>query len=52
MTRRNRIFVEGGVYHMYNRLSRGGRVFDQETEATPIVRGLNKLGFALAGAEL
>jgi len=37
MTRPNRILVEGGVYHVYNRLSRGERVFDQETEAAAFV---------------
>jgi len=33
MPRPNRIFVEGGVYHVYNRLGRGERVFTQESEA-------------------
>jgi REP element-mobilizing transposase RayT len=37
MTRPNRIVVEGGVYHVYNRLGRGERVFDQEAEATAFV---------------
>lgn len=35
--RQNRIFVEGGVYHVYNRLGRGERVFDQEMEAAAFV---------------
>lgn len=26
------IFVEGGVYYVYNRLGRGERVFDREDE--------------------
>jgi hypothetical protein len=33
MTRSNRIVVEGGVCHVYNRLGRGERAFDQEAEA-------------------
>ena len=37
MSRPNRIFVEGGVYHVYNRLGRGERVFDQEMEAVAFV---------------
>jgi len=37
MARPNRIIVEGGVYHVYNRLGRGERVFDQETEAAAFV---------------
>jgi REP element-mobilizing transposase RayT len=34
MPRPNRIFVEGGWYHVYNRLSRGEIVFDQDAEAS------------------
>ena len=37
MPRPDRIFVEGGCYHVYNRLGRGERVFDQETEAVAFV---------------
>ena len=37
MTRPNHIVVEGGVYHVYNRLGRGERVFDQKAEATAFV---------------
>jgi REP element-mobilizing transposase RayT len=33
MPRPNRIFVEGGFYHVYNRLGRGERVFSEEVEA-------------------
>jgi len=40
MPRQNRIFVEGGVYHVYNRLGRGERVFDQEMEAAAFVEFL------------
>ena len=37
MTRPNRVLVDGGVYHVYNRLGRGELVFDQETEAAAFV---------------
>ena len=37
MTRPNRILVNGGVYHVYNRLGRGERVVDQEAEAAAFV---------------
>jgi putative transposase len=37
MTRPDRIVVEGGVYHVYNRLGRGERVFDEEAEAAAFV---------------
>lgn len=33
MSRPNRIFFAGAVYHVYNRLARGERVFDDEFEA-------------------
>jgi hypothetical protein len=33
----NRVLVEGGLYHVYNRLGRGERVFDQEGEAAAFV---------------
>ena len=34
MTRPGRVFFEGAVYHVYNRLARGERVFDEASEAT------------------
>ena len=37
MPRPDRIFVEGGFYHVYNRLGRGERVFEQEKEAAAFV---------------
>jgi REP element-mobilizing transposase RayT len=37
MPRPSWIFVEGGVYHGYNRLGRGERVFAQEREAEGFV---------------
>ena len=30
MPRPNRILIEGGIYHVYNRIGRGERVFDEE----------------------
>ena len=38
MTRPARILVEGGVYHVYNRLGRGERAFEHEAEAAEFVR--------------
>jgi putative transposase len=37
MTRPERVFLEGVVYHVYNRLARGERVFDEETTAGAFV---------------
>ncbi|MFV1980405.1 MAG: transposase [Rhodothermia bacterium] len=33
MGRAPRIFIEGGVYHVYNRVARGVRVFGEDEEA-------------------
>ncbi len=33
MSRAGRVFFEGAVYHVYNRLARGEQVFDEESEA-------------------
>ena len=47
MTRPNRIVVEGGVFHLNNRLSRGERVFDQEAGATrPVL--ISDFGFRIS----
>ena len=43
MPRPDRIFVEGGIYHVYNRLGRGERVFDEEVEATVFVSLLREI---------
>jgi REP element-mobilizing transposase RayT len=43
MPRPGRIFVEGGVYHVYNRLGRGERVFDEEVEASVFVSLLRQI---------
>jgi len=37
MARRPRVFVEGGVYHLYNRVASGEPVFDDPEEALRIV---------------
>ena len=33
MPRPPRVFVEGGIYHVYNRVTRGERVFGEDQEA-------------------
>ena len=43
MPRPDRIFVEGGIYHVYNRLGRGERVFDEEVEAMIFVSLLREI---------
>lgn len=43
MPRLHRVVVEGGVYHVYNRLGRGERVFEQEEEALGFVRVLGEV---------
>ncbi len=43
MTRPGRIHVEGGYYHVYNRLGRGERVFGVEKEAEEFVRILREV---------
>jgi putative transposase len=37
MPRSLRVFVEGGIYHVYNRVTRGERVFDEDQEALELV---------------
>lgn len=41
MPRPNRVHVEGGVYHVYNRLGRGERVFESNEIAGEFVRLLS-----------
>jgi REP element-mobilizing transposase RayT len=43
MPRLDRVFVEGGVYHVYNRIGRGERVFDSAEEATCFVELLRRV---------
>ncbi len=38
MPRQNRVFVEGGFYHIFNRLGRGERFFEDVEEAEAFVR--------------
>lgn len=40
MGRSPRILIEGGVYHVYNRVSRGEHVFRDESEAEKLLRRL------------
>lgn len=43
MPRANRILVEGGLYHVYNRLGRGEQYFGQEEEASKFVSLLREV---------
>jgi len=40
--RRHRIFVEGGIYHVYNRFARGAEIFTEGDEAERFVELLRK----------
>ncbi len=37
MPRAPRVFIEGGIYHVYNRVTRGERVFGEDGEAQRLV---------------
>ena len=37
MPRAGRVFLEGGIYHVYNRVTRGERVFSDDYEASTFV---------------
>jgi REP element-mobilizing transposase RayT len=37
MPRPPRVFVEGGIYHVYNRVARGERVFAEDQEAARLL---------------
>jgi REP element-mobilizing transposase RayT len=43
MPRPDRVFVEGGVYHVYNRIGRGERVFDGAEQAATFVELLRRV---------
>lgn len=43
MPRPGRVAIEGGVYHVYNRVGRGQRIFDREREATAFVELLRRV---------
>ena len=37
MPRRPRVFVEGGIYHVYNRFARGADLFSEPEEAIEFI---------------
>jgi hypothetical protein len=43
MPRPDRVFVAGGVYHVYNRMGRGERVFDGAEDAARFVELLRRV---------
>jgi putative transposase len=43
MPRAPRIFVEGGIYHVYNRVTRGERVFAEDNEAQRFVEQMREI---------
>lgn len=42
MPRRPRVFVEGGIYHIYNRLARGAELFSEPEEAVEFLEIVRK----------
>ena len=42
MPRRPRVFVEGGIYHVYNRFARGADLFSEPEEAIEFIEILRK----------
>ena len=42
MPRRPRVFVEGGIYHVYNRFARGAELFADPEEAIEFLEILRK----------
>jgi len=43
MPRSPRVFLEGGIYHVYNRVTRGERVFDEDQEALFLLETMRKV---------
>jgi hypothetical protein len=43
MPRPSRVFLEGGIYHVYNRISRGEGVFVDDEEAVAFVELLREV---------
>jgi len=43
MPRSPRVFLEGGVYHVYNRVTRGERVFDEDHESLFLLDTMRKI---------
>jgi hypothetical protein len=42
MPRRRRVFVEGGIYHVYNRFARGADLFADPEEAIEFLAGYDR----------
>ena len=42
MPRRPRVFVEGGIYHVYNRFARGAELFPEPEEAIEFLEILRR----------
>lgn len=42
MPRRPRVFIEGGIYHVYNRFARGAEIFSEDGEGNRFVKLLNQ----------
>ena len=51
MPRRPRVFVEGGIYHVYNRFARGAEVFKEGDEADRFLELLRKAAPPLVDAD-
>jgi len=43
MPRSRRVFVEGGIYHVYNRVTRGEGVFAEDAEAERLVEAMREV---------
>ena len=43
MPRSPRVFVEGGIYHVYNRVTRGERVFSEDAEAERLLDSMREI---------
>jgi len=43
MPRRPRVFVEGGICHVYNRFARGAELFSEPEEAIEFIEILRKI---------
>jgi putative transposase len=43
LPRRPRVFIEGGIYHVYNRFARGAHLFSEDNEAERFVELLKKV---------
>jgi REP element-mobilizing transposase RayT len=43
MPRSPRVFLEGGIYHVYNRVTRGERIFGEDNEASFLLETMRKV---------